>query len=156
MAKGRIFTEDEARRTAKTVRAFESTPGILKKVSAVREHRFQSSCDQQNTIMQVTVLGTPTGGTFDLHLTVGGSKETLQFAFDDNSTEVDTELDTHTEITSGDVVVTAGPFPDATIQIEFKVNLKNTNIMLPTADWDSLTGGSGVGVIVSLAQLGIA
>ena len=155
MAKGRIFTEDEARRTAKTVRAFESTPGVIKKTAAIRERRFQT-CDPQNAIMQITVLGSPTGGTFDLHLTVGGSKETLQFAFDDNSTEVDTELDTHTEITSGDVVVTAGPFPDATIQIEFKVNLKNTNIALPTANWSSLTGGSGVGVIASLAQLGIA
>jgi hypothetical protein len=113
-------------------------------------------CDLQNAIMQITVLGSPTGGTFDLDLTVDSSEETLTFNYDDAAAAVKTELETHTKIAVDDVTVTAGPFPDATMQVEFVEDLKNTNIALPTADWDLLTGGSGTAVISSYAQLGIA
>ena len=117
---------------------------------------YSPTCAPQNAIMDITVNGSPTGGTFDMNLTVGGSEETLTFNYNDAAAAVDTELDTHTEIANGDVSVTGGPFPDATIRIEFIVNLAETNIALPTLDWGSLTGGSGVSVIAALAQLGIA
>lgn len=111
-------------------------------------------CPSQNAIHDITLFGSPTGGTFDIDLTVNGSEETLTFNYDDTAAEVETELETHTEIASGDVDVTGGPFPNATIRIEFVSNLAETAIALPLADWGSITGGSGVGVICAAAQLG--
>lgn len=115
-------------------------------------------CIAQNTIIDITVGGSPTGGTFDIGLTVNSSNETLQFNWDDDNGEVETELETHTEIAAGspgDVIVTAGPFPDAVIRIEFVDNLANTDILLPTIDFGSLTGGAGVFVIAAKSQLGV-
>ena len=126
-----------------------------------REYRPQykrsaagTGCKAQNCKLQLAVLGGPTGGTFDIDLTVNDSEETLTFNYDDTAAEVKTELETHTEIAVDDVTVTGGPFPDATIEIEFVENLAKTNIAIPVADWASLTGGTGVGVIPSSTQLG--
>lgn len=103
---------------------------------------------------QITILGSPTGGTFDLDLNVLGTTETLTFNWDDTATEVDTELDTHTNIADGDVEVTGGPFPDAAINIEFKGELARHRMPAPTIDFGSLTGGSGVGVLLGRYQPG--
>jgi hypothetical protein len=89
-----------------------------------------------------------------LNLTVNSTEETLTFNYDDTAAEVQTELETHSEIASGDVTVTGGDFPDATIQIEFVSNLAHTYVPLPTSDWNGLTGGSGVMVIASWAEIG--
>lgn len=111
-------------------------------------------CDSRNEVWQITILGSPTGGTFDLDLNVLGTTETMQFNWDDTNTEVDTELDTHSEIANGDVSVTGGPFPDATINIEFTGDLANHRMPVPIIDFGSLTGGSGVGVILARYQPG--
>ena len=114
----------------------------------------KAKCPDRNEIHHLTIFGSPTGGTFDIDLTVGGSQETLTFNWDDTASEVKTELETHTEIAVDDVTVTGGPFPDATMQIEFVANLAATAIALPTIDFVSLTGGSGVGVIGSRPSSG--
>jgi hypothetical protein len=123
------------------------------------------SCTSQNCIHDITLIGSPQGGSFDLDYTINSTTETLTFNYDDDSTEVGTELETHSEIASGDVAVTAGPFPDATMRVEFQGNLANTDIALPTADWGSLNAqsgtaspldGTGLGVVVAKAQLGVA
>ena len=111
-------------------------------------------CKAENCKIQLTMTGTPTGGTFDTDLTVNDAEVTLTFNFDDTAAEVKTELETHTEIAVDDVTVTGGPFPDATIEIEFVENLKNGKINLPVSDWGSLTGGAGVSVIASYSQRG--
>ena len=110
-------------------------------------------CAARNEIHQITIIGSPTTGTFDLDYRVNGVNETLTFNYDDDATEVATALETHSEIGSGDVGVSAGPFPDSTIQIEFQNNLAETAIRLPTGDWSSLTG-TGVAAIVSRSQSG--
>jgi len=111
-------------------------------------------CSSQNCKLQIHVFGGPTGGTFDFDLTVNGVEETLTLNYDDTAAEVKTELETHSEIAVDDVTVTDGPLPSATIEIEFVENLKNTDIGVPTTDWSSLTGGSGVAVLFSKTQLG--
>lgn len=113
-------------------------------------------CDTQNAIIDVIILGKPTGGTFDMSLTINAVTEVLTFNYDDTTSEVDTELATHSELVSSDVTVTGGPFPNATIRIEFEGTQANTNIALPTTDWSSLTGGTGTGIICVMAQLGHA
>jgi hypothetical protein len=82
-------------------------------------------------------------------LNVLGTVETMQFNFDDTSTEVNTELETHSEIASGDVTVSGGPFPDADITIEFTGDLANHEMDKPLIDFAALTGGSGVIVVLS-------
>lgn len=115
-----------------------------------------SDCNPQNAIHDYTILGSPTSGTFDLMLTINTVEETLTFNYDDTAGKVATELVTHSNIGAGDVSVTSGPFPDKTIRVEFIGDLKNTPISLPTANWTTLSGGSGVGVICAMAQLGVS
>lgn len=126
-----------------------------------REYRPQykrsaagTGCKAQNCKLQLTILGSPTGGTFDWDLSINDSEETLTFNYDDTAAEVATELATHTELTSDDVTVTGGAFPDATIEIEFVENLAKTDVAIPIGDWGSLTGGTGVAVLTSKTQLG--
>jgi hypothetical protein len=111
-------------------------------------------CKAQNCKLQLTILGSPTGGTFDWDLSINDSEETLTFAYDDTAAEVATELATHTKLTSDDVTVTGGPFPDSTIEIEFIDAVAKTDIAIPIGDWGSLTGGTGVAVLTSKTQLG--
>ena len=114
-----------------------------------------ASCPAQNAIHALHVFGSPTGGTFTLDLTVTSS-DTVTMNWDDTAAEVQTALETHTDITSGDVTVTGGPFPDASVIIEFTASLASTVIDPGHADWQNLTGGSGVGVISILNQKGDA
>lgn len=147
MADGVIPSGDAFKRIARATKHYEQTyinPG-LRGEKVVRAGR--GGCKSRNEIWQITILGSPTGGTFDVDMNILGTTETMQFAFDDTSTEVDTELDTHTNIADGDVAVTGGPFPDAAITIEFTGDLANHEFPAPEIDFGSLTGGSGVGVI---------
>lgn len=113
-------------------------------------------CSSQNAKIQWTVLGKPTGATFTSLLNINGAPETITFNWDDDATEVATALATHSQLASSDVVVTGGPFPNATIEVEFVATQASTNIPLPVSSWGSLTGGTGVGVITSYSQLGHA
>lgn len=78
----------------------------------------------------------------------------MGFNFDDTAAEVETELETHSEITSGDVDVTGGPLPDTAVVIEFTGDLANTAILPVAVDHGSLTGGSGVAAFVLRWQPG--
>lgn len=112
-------------------------------------------CPDRNEIHHLTVLGGPTGGTFTAEYTIGGITEILTFAYDATATTVQEIFEEeHSGVQEGDVEVTGGPFPNATIQIEFKENLEATAIPLPLLDWDDLTGGAGVAVIGSRPQSG--
>ncbi len=112
-------------------------------------------CESQNAIIDITIFGSPTGGTFTSDWTINGVITTgMGFAFDCSAATFQSTLEALVPIPSGSVLVTGGPFPNATMRIEFKGTLANLNVALPTANWGSLTGGTGVGVICSLAQLG--
>lgn len=144
-------------------RVLEATRRVLRTPTAGSRRRRQTpviggggaGCDIQNAIIDIIVFGSPTGGTFDMEWTVNGVAETLTFNWNETVPNVATELATHTEIASADIAVSSlGTFPDATMRIEFQATLANMNIALPIADWTSLTGGTGVGVICVMAQLG--
>lgn len=111
-------------------------------------------CDPQNTILQITIFGKPSGGSFTLDLTVNGVRQTLTISFSSSTFTTQGVFEGHSQIGAGQVVVTGAAFPSATQQIEFVSNLKNTDIAIPTFDWSSLTGGTGVAVLGSLAQKG--
>lgn len=113
------------------------------------------ACNPRNEIIQVTIIGQPTGGTFDLQLTLDGVTEALEIDFDATDSEVETVLESHSEAASGDFSVSGGPFPNTTMTIEFLQNFAATNIPIPTADWSGLTGGAGVGMIISVDTQGV-
>lgn len=118
-----------------------------------------TGCTATNEVIQFVIGGSPTGGTWDLELSVSGaSAETLTFNWDDTAAEVQTELLTHTGIASGDVSCTGGPFPDAAISVEFTGDLAATDVCSTQPEWDfaSLTGGSGVVVLVTRWTKGLA
>lgn len=112
------------------------------------------SCEPQNAIVDVTVLGKPTGGSFTLIVTVNDVTENFPIAWNSTPTATRLLLQGHSEIGEGNVDVAVGTFPNSTVRIEFIGDLANTPIPIPTADWNGLTGGTGIGVICALAQLG--
>lgn len=114
-------------------------------------------CDPQNTIWQLTILGKPTGGTIAFQVVVNGVSTGITFNWNDSAATFKSTLAAgHSEIASTDLTVTGGGFPNSTMNVEFIGTLANTDIQLPYATWGSLTGGTGVGVIASLAQKGHA
>lgn len=156
MATGYQLTENAARRAGYAVRWVEAQPK--------REHRpprgprddSGGGCESQNAILQITIIGKPTGGTFTIALAIGATTETITFNWNDSASAVKTAVAGHSLILTTDLDVIAGPFPNATISVEFIDTLANTDIAIPSANWASLTGGSGVAVICSLAQRGHA
>jgi hypothetical protein len=144
---GVIPSDDAFRRIQRTVRHFEKTYINTPKRGEKVVRAGRGGCKSRNEIWQITITGSPTGGTFDLDINILGVTETLTFNFDDTSSEVVTELETHTNIASGDVDVTGSSFPDSTIIIEFTGDLANHEFPVPVIDFGALTGGTGVGMI---------
>lgn len=114
----------------------------------------EGGCDSQNTIWDLTIFGSPTGGTFELRVNVRDTPENIEFNFDETDSTFKTQLATHSQIAATDLEVTAGPLPNNTLRIEFIEDLANTLIQTPTVGFDNLTGGNGRGVIVQLVQRG--
>ena len=80
----------------------------------------------------------PTAGTFDVDYTYNGITETLTFNYNTTATQFETELLTHSEFTSADVLtVDGGPFPNIAIYVTF-----NEVVAFPTIDDASLTNGT--------------
>jgi len=142
-------------------------------------------CDPQNAIIDITLLGKPTDGEFDLIWRINTQfydhTQTLTFPYDATATEFKNILLTHLAVinnpvddddevssessasdnpfdgTSNDsnIKVTMGPLPNATIRVEFINDCGNRPQPIPGADWSDLEGGSGMGVIAALSQLGV-
>lgn len=118
-------------------------------------------CDSQNAKIDVTLLGNPAPGTFvliwpTLDNAVTGTLPRLEFNTTDNATAAKAVMVTHSEVDTGDVTVTAGPWPNATMRFEFTGAWANTPMELPTAVWTDMAGGVGQGIICSMAQPGHA
>lgn len=115
-----------------------------------------ASCSPQNAIFVVTLLGAPTGGTWRQQWSINGTT-TLLAAINHNSTSstLTTNLETHAEIGSGDVLVTGGPANTTTFLVEFQGALANTPIATPVLQYGSLTG-VGVGALAYPVQIGRA
>lgn len=112
-------------------------------------------CATQNAIIDISIFGRPTGGTLFLNWDIDGEVTTgLGFAYNATAAQVKDSLTSLVPLDDSEIEVTGGPWPNSTIRIEFKAGKGNRPIALPVSNWNSLTGGSGVGVICALAQLG--
>lgn len=110
---------------------------------------YVPGCRGRNEVWHLFIAGSPTGGTFDMQINVLGTTETLTFDFDFTAAEFQTELETHTKIGSGDVLVSGGDLPDITLTIEFQGDLAKHAMAVPVIDFADLTGGSGRAVFLA-------
>lgn len=111
-------------------------------------------CPSQNEIQRVSLIGVPTGGTFDLVLTLNGTPEDIQVNYNSSAASAQTALEGHSEATTGDFTCSGGALPNQPIDVEFTGNFAATSITLMGYDTTSLTGGSGVGCIIQRIQTG--
>lgn len=112
-------------------------------------------CEDRNEIWKFVIGGSPTAGSFTFDLNVLGVTEEMEFQFDDTDSDVQTELETHTNLALGDVIVTGGPFPNTDITIEFTGSLAKHLMDPPTTiDFSGLTGGTGMVVIFVAVRAG--
>lgn len=154
MSDGVIPSEDAWGRVKTVVKHVEGTYRNRVLKGTKRVIQGGGGCVKRNEVWQITVGGSPTGGTFDMDLNVLGTTETLTFNWDDTAADVLAELEMHSEISDYDIEVTGGPFPDATITIEFIGALANHRMPPPIFNFASLTGGSGVAVVLARYQPG--
>ena len=111
-------------------------------------------CDRQSAWIDITIIGKPTFGDFDLRWVINDVAETITFDFDETAITFAAKLVTHSQIASIDIGIPSGLFPNTTMRVVFQNALANKDIELPTADWDNLGGGLGVAVICATAQKG--
>lgn len=104
-----------------------------------------------NESQKITITGTPTGGDFTL--TFNG-QTTAGIAHNASAGTVQTELETLSNIESGDVTATGGALPGSAVDIEFTGNLAAQNVPEMTADGSGLTGGSSPDATISTTTEG--
>jgi hypothetical protein len=110
----------------------------------------RSGSPGQNEQQTISLLNTPTGGTFTL--TYAG-QTTGAIAYNASAATIDTALEALSNITSGDLTCTGGPLPGADVVVEFGGTLAETDVALMTINPASLTGGPG-GVAIATTQAG--
>lgn len=148
MAKAWGFADEESFR-----RVREATRRVLGTPRKGAQQRRQvpivgGGCANRNEVWKFIIGGSPDGGSFTFDLNVLGTTEEMEFSWNDSDTDIETELETHTNISSGDVNVTGGPFPDTDMTIEFQGDLAEHLMDPPTTiDFSGLTGGTGTVVV---------
>lgn len=148
MAKKRVYGFDEAG----FLRVREATRRVLGSPRTGSQRRRQvpivgGGCKGRNEVWKFKVTGTPTSGSFNVDVTVGGTQETLTFNYNWTAAQVKTELATHTNLASTDLDTAGGPFPGAEITVEFigdfaKKQMFDSASNAPVIDDSGLTGGT--------------
>jgi len=135
---GVIFTTQEAERIDATVKAYEKKPQYVLPRKKRKRLTGSGGCACKE-IWRFTPLA-PSAGTWDADITVNASSETLTFNWNTTAAEMETELLTHTELTTGDVSCEGGPFPTVAIYVIWAKDDQDINTGYPVIDESSLTG----------------
>lgn len=109
----------------------------------------------QNEVQIISVIGEPTGGTYQLFLPLGNttSYQTAAIAYDAHRTIIQAALELVTGIGQGNVIVDGGPLPAVPVRITFRGMLANRDI--PTLQViPALTGGINPNMIVTTEREG--
>jgi hypothetical protein len=101
-------------------------------------------------VQNVTITGTPTGGTFTL--TYSG-QTTAPIAYNANAAAVTAALEALSNLAPADVVTTGGPGPGTPYVVTFAVALGNVAQM--TANGALLTGGAAPAIAVTTVTPGV-
>ena len=98
-----------------------------------------------NEVQTVTVLGTPTGGTFPLSF----RGKTATIAYNAAATAIDSALEALPTVGVGNVNVGGGPLPGAAVTVTFVGALAGQNVPRLSAAVTGLTGGTNMAVQVA-------
>lgn len=91
-----------------------------------------------NEIQQLTITGSPTGGTFTISF---DGQTTAAIAYNASAADVQAALEALSNIGTGNVNCTGGALPGTAVDIEFVRDLGGASQVLMTTT-DSLTGGT--------------
>lgn len=105
-------------------------------------HVGGGTCAGRNERWGIYPIGPPTGGDFKFITKVKGVTEDVEFAYNASNATVLAAFEAHAEIGAGNVAITGGPLPTTSIQVEFKVDLKNGLVPVPFTDLAGLDGTS--------------
>lgn len=105
-----------------------------------------------NSKQTLTISGGPTGGTFTLTLS---GQTTAAIAYNAEADVVQAAIEALSNVGSGNVRVTEGPFPGEPMTVEF-IGAKGGQVVATMTHTDSLTGGSSPAVAVASIQAGAA
>jgi hypothetical protein len=104
---------------------------------------------QYDEVQQISITGSPTGGTFTLTF---GAQTTSTIAYNAAASTVQTRLQALSSIGSGNALVTGsagGPYT-----VEFAGTMAKTSESLITANGGGLTGGTSPGISITRLQAG--
>jgi len=142
---GYIFTHDEAKRVANAVKANEGRPHtrLPPRPRPYRGTGGGGGACECPEVHEFYTNTTTTAGTFTANYDVNGTAEDVTWDWDATASEVQTAFEGHSEIASGEVAVSGGPWPDVALYVEFTI-AGLTNVNFPTVDNTSLTGNAAM------------
>lgn len=106
-----------------------------------------------NERVDITVTGSPTGGTFNLTF---NAEESGAIDFDATAAEVQAALEAVSTIGAGNVVCTGGPLNTAPVEVQFVRDLRWTDVGDITLTTNNLTGGTTPGVDITVTATGMS
>lgn len=115
-----------------------------------------STCPSRNDIQKITMIGTPTGGTFSIQTNINGSGETIvDIPYNITASGLGEYMEVQSVvISSGDMIMSGGPFPFTEIVAEFGGTVGNQSIPIMIANRAGLTGGLINGMIITRVEEG--
>ena len=140
MAKYGLFRVDDAKQVARATRIVLGSPGTFVRVPERVSRMQRVATDYCPEVHEITTTGSPSSGTATLTYTINGTGDTITINWDDTAAEVQTAFETHSAVTSGDVVCSGGPLPSVAVYARFAQNLASATVALPSIS-DSITGG---------------
>lgn len=156
MAKPKSYTFDEKG----FLRIRETVHRVLGAPKTGSQQRRQppvvggGSCEDRNERWAVYLTGSISSGNLTLVTTVNGATENVTFAYNASISTVETAFEGHSEIGSGNVVVTGGSLPTTNIQVEFINDLAAKLVPVAMANISGLSG-TAVGCIVVRLERGM-
>lgn len=116
----------------------------------------RESCPKQNAIIVITLFGPPTGGTWSLNgWEINGSTDSVStLAYNISAATLQSDLEGHSGVGSGNVSVIGGPGNSANFIVEFVGSLAGEPVATPVVTFGSLTGPGAVGGIAYPVQIG--
>lgn len=117
---------------------------------AINDNEGPINATLSDEVQQLTITGSPTGGTFTL--TYSG-QTTSALAYNASAAEVQAALEALSNIAANEVQCYGSGLPSGTITIHFCSGLGATNVAAITSS-DSLTGGSSPATVLSTLTAG--
>lgn len=106
---------------------------------------------QTNEVQQVSITGSPTGGTFTL---TWSGQTTAAIPYNATAAQVKAALEALSNINPGDVDTTGGVLPGTAVSVTFKGQYIGTDVAAMTASGAGLTGGTSPDVAISTTTAG--